>query len=213
MPPGRAPSCASSSPTPENIVSGTTRIQIVIEPEAEVANVRTVTFSVNGRLACTVERPPFACALDPGDVVRGHHIRVVATLTDGRRLVDNLRTKDLGYAERIRTDAVLVPVDRHRRRPVRARAEAAGLRDVRGRRRAADRQPRQRGCAARSRPGHRRQRQHGAGARRGEAGGQAAAVEAAAGRRRHAASASTTPCSSPPSARRTAGRARRRSIC
>ena len=44
--------------------------------------------------------------------MRSHHIRVVATMTDGRRLVGNVRTKELGYAERIRTDAVLVPLDR-----------------------------------------------------------------------------------------------------
>ena len=91
------------SPTTENIVSGSTRIQIVIEPEDEIGNVRAITYSVNGRLACTVEKPPFTCAFEPGDVVRSHHIRVVATMTDGRRLVDNVRTKDLGYAERIRT--------------------------------------------------------------------------------------------------------------
>jgi Ca-activated chloride channel family protein len=42
--------------------------------------------------------------------VRSHHIRVVATLADGTRLVDNVRTKDLGYTEKVRTDAVLVPV-------------------------------------------------------------------------------------------------------
>ena len=98
------------SPTAENIVSGSTRIQIVIEPEAEIANVRAVTYSVNGRLACTVEKPPFACVFEPGEVVRSHHIRVVATMTDGRRLVGNVRTKELGYAERIQTDAVLVPL-------------------------------------------------------------------------------------------------------
>ena len=41
------------SPTTENIVSGPTRIQVVIEPEAEIGNVKTITYSVNGRLACT----------------------------------------------------------------------------------------------------------------------------------------------------------------
>jgi len=93
------------------IVSGNTRIEIVIEPASEMANIKTVTFSVNGRLACMLERPPFTtCSFEPGDVVRGHHIRVVATLTDGRRLVDNVRTRDIGYAERIRTSAVLVPL-------------------------------------------------------------------------------------------------------
>ena len=35
---------------------------------------------------------------------------MVASLPDGRRLVDNVRTKDLGYTEKVRTDAVLVPV-------------------------------------------------------------------------------------------------------
>jgi VWFA-related protein len=98
------------SPTTESIVSGSTRIQIAIEPEAEAANVKTISYSVNGRLACTVDKAPFICNFEPGEVVRSHHIRVVATMTDGRRLVDNVRTKELGYAERIRTEAVLVPM-------------------------------------------------------------------------------------------------------
>jgi von Willebrand factor type A domain len=100
-----------TAPAADVIVSGNTRIEIVIEPASEMANIKTVTFSVNGRLACMLERPPFTtCSFEPGDVVRGHHIRVVATLNDGRRLVDNLRTKEIGYAEKIRTAAVLVPL-------------------------------------------------------------------------------------------------------
>ena len=100
-----------TAPARDVIVSGTTRIEVAIEPVSEIANVKTVTFSVNGRLACMLERPPFTiCSFEPGDVVRGHHIRVVATLNDGRRLVDNLHTKEIGYAEKIRTSAVLVPL-------------------------------------------------------------------------------------------------------
>jgi Ca-activated chloride channel homolog len=106
----QAPALRIIAPTTESIVSGSTRIQIVIEPAAEVANVRAVNYSVNGRLACTVDKAPFNCVFEPGDVVRSHHIRVVATMNDGRRLVDNVRTKELGYAERIRTEAVLVPL-------------------------------------------------------------------------------------------------------
>jgi Ca-activated chloride channel homolog len=98
------------SPGPETIVSGPTRIQVAIEPEAESANVRRVTFSVNGRIACSIEAPPFVCAFESGDAVRAYHIRVVATLASGRRLVGNVRTRDLGYAEQIRADAVLVPL-------------------------------------------------------------------------------------------------------
>lgn len=95
------------SPVADAIVSSTTRLEATIDPPAPGA---TVTFFVDGRLVCTAERVPFACGWDPGGVVRGHHVRVVATLPDGRRLVENVRTKDLGYTEKVRTDAVLVPV-------------------------------------------------------------------------------------------------------
>jgi VWFA-related protein len=37
-------------------------------------------------------------------------VRVVATLVGGERLIDNIRTKELGYVEKTRVDAVLVPV-------------------------------------------------------------------------------------------------------
>ena len=101
------PKMAIASPQPDTVVSGTTAITLDIVPTAAV---EIVNFFVDGRLTCTVERPPFACTWDPGPVVRGHHIRVVATFKDGRRLVDNVRTKDLGYAERAEVEAVLVPV-------------------------------------------------------------------------------------------------------
>ena len=51
-----------TSPARDVIVSGSTRIEVAIEPASELANVKTVTFSVNGRLACTLERPPFTTA-------------------------------------------------------------------------------------------------------------------------------------------------------
>jgi len=107
----QGPALRITAPGPDVIVSGSTRIEVAIEPASEIANIKTVTFSVNGRLACMLERPPFTrCSFEPGDVVRGHHIRVVATMKDGRRLVDNVRTKEIGYAEKIRTSAVLVPL-------------------------------------------------------------------------------------------------------
>ncbi|MBI4484418.1 MAG: VWA domain-containing protein [Acidobacteria bacterium] len=94
-------------PLPNSIVIGATLLEAAIDPPVAV---ESVTFSVNGRLVCTVERLPFRCAWDPGAVVRGHHVRVVATLADGSRLIDNVRTKDLGHVEKSRVDAVLVPV-------------------------------------------------------------------------------------------------------
>ena len=104
---GQAPTLSITSPAADAIVSGATRLEIAIDPQVAVEK---VTFSVNGLLVCTVERPPFSCMWNPGEVVRGHHVRVVATLADGGRLVGNLRTKDLGYAENVRTEAVLVPL-------------------------------------------------------------------------------------------------------
>lgn len=98
---------AITSPGPDTIVSGATQLAAAVSPEG---GVRSVSFFVNGRLVCTAERPPFGCAWDPGAIVRSHHVRVVAAFASGRRLVANVRTKDLGYAERTRVEAVLVPV-------------------------------------------------------------------------------------------------------
>jgi Ca-activated chloride channel family protein len=104
---GQAPTLRITSPDRDGVVSGTTRLEAVIAPQVEVDS---VSFYVDGRLLCRTERSPFICTWDPGSIVKPHHIRVTATLADGTRLVDNLRTRDLGYTERVRTDAVLVPV-------------------------------------------------------------------------------------------------------
>jgi VWFA-related protein len=103
----QAPSIRIVVPTPETIVSGPTQLEAVVSSDNPV---ESVTFFVNGRLVCTVERAPYACSWDPGAVVRGHHVRVVATLKGGRTVAGNVRTKDIGIAERSRVDAVLVPV-------------------------------------------------------------------------------------------------------
>jgi hypothetical protein len=158
----QAPAIRITSPPAGTVVVGSTRLEAVIEPQDAVPTVQAVTFTVDGRLACTVERPPFACAWDSGDAVRDHHVRVVATLAGGGMLKANLRTATL-YAERVRTDAVLVPVIVTR----------AG-RFVRGLKRqdfeiAEDMWAARRGMASEDGPGsrHRRQR-HGVLARPGE---------------------------------------------
>ncbi len=94
-------------PPADSVVSGATRLEAVITPHVPV---QSVTFFVNGRLTCSSESLPFGCPWDPGSVVRGYHIRVVAVLADGKRLIDNVRTRDLGYTEKTRVEAVLVPV-------------------------------------------------------------------------------------------------------
>ncbi|CAN5654020.1 hypothetical protein BH23ACI1_BH23ACI1_23530 [soil metagenome] len=104
---GQSPGLRITWPPPDAIVSGATRIEAAIDPAVPV---ESVSFFVNGRLVCTVDLQPFRCSWNPGAAVRGHHIRVVAKLPQGRPLVANLRTRDLGYTERARVEAVLVPV-------------------------------------------------------------------------------------------------------
>lgn len=106
----QGPAVHITYPPADAIISGPTRLEAMISPPDVVPHVASVTFYANGRLVCTTAHQPFACPWDPGDAVRGNHLRVVATLADGTRLIDNLRTRDLGYAEQVRTDAVLVPV-------------------------------------------------------------------------------------------------------
>jgi Ca-activated chloride channel homolog len=98
-----------TSPAPDAIVSGPTHLEARITPREAAEAVESVSFFVNGRLVCAAEDPPFACPWDAGHVVRGYHVRVVATLAGGRRLVGNVRTKELGYTEGVRAEAVLVP--------------------------------------------------------------------------------------------------------
>jgi Ca-activated chloride channel family protein len=107
---GQAPAIRITSPTRDAVLSGATRLAVAFEPLDVIPTVETVTFTIDGRLACTIERPPFACTWDSGDVVRGHHVRVTAILAGGRSLKDNLHTKDPGYTESVTTAAVLVPV-------------------------------------------------------------------------------------------------------
>jgi Ca-activated chloride channel homolog len=95
------------SPQEEAILTGATELRAEITSDVAVT---AVTFFVDGRLACTVEAPPFRCTWDAGAVVSGHHVRVVASLANGARAVGNVRTKEVGHSERIKVEAVLVPV-------------------------------------------------------------------------------------------------------
>jgi Ca-activated chloride channel homolog len=103
----QAPEIRITSPLPDEVVSGPTGLAANVVPHDDV---QVVSFFVNGRLVCEVERPPYRCGWDPGRSIRGYHVRVVALLAGGRRLVANVHTKDLGYVEKVRADAVLVPV-------------------------------------------------------------------------------------------------------
>ena len=103
----QTPAITITSPSADVVVIGAAHLSAEIPPAVPVER---VSFFADGRMICEPQQPPYGCNWDAGSAVRSHHIRVVAYLTDGRRLVASLHTKDVGYAERVDVDAIQVPV-------------------------------------------------------------------------------------------------------
>jgi VWFA-related protein len=95
------------SPGDGAYVSGPTLLRAKVEPIDAVAG---VTFFVDGRQACALTRLPFECDWDAGAAIAEHQVRAVATLKGGGRVVHTVRTKSVGYAERVDVDVVQVTV-------------------------------------------------------------------------------------------------------
>jgi Ca-activated chloride channel homolog len=105
--PSEGPQLKILSPGEDAYVVGSTLLRAGVNPpEAVVA----LTFFVDGRQACALTRLPFECEWDAGPVIAEHQVRAVATLKDGTRLVQTVRTKSIGYSERVDVDVVQVTV-------------------------------------------------------------------------------------------------------
>ena len=105
--PSDGPQLTIISPGDDAYLVGPTLLRAGVDPpEAVVA----LTFFVDGRQACALTRLPFECEWDAGPVIAEHQVRAVATLKDGARLVQTVRTKSIGYAERVDVDVVQVTV-------------------------------------------------------------------------------------------------------
>ena len=96
------------SPGEGSYVSGPVLLRVLVDPPASAAAIVSLTFFADGRQVCALERPPFECAWDAGERVREHVIRAVALLRSGQRLVQNVRTKGIDYAEVVDVDLVQV---------------------------------------------------------------------------------------------------------
>jgi Ca-activated chloride channel homolog len=96
-----------TSPTTESYASGMTALRAAID---QSVSVQSVTFFVDGRQFCVLTEPPFECDWDAGSTVSAHLIRLVVTPTTGDRIVKTLRTKGLGYADRVNVEAIQVTV-------------------------------------------------------------------------------------------------------
>jgi Ca-activated chloride channel family protein len=94
------------SPIEDGYAMGPMPIRIRLDPAT--AAVQSVTFTADGRLVCTIERPPFECQWDAGPKIVEHAIRASVLLKDGRRVSRTMRTKEAGFTETVDVDAVQI---------------------------------------------------------------------------------------------------------
>ena len=94
-----------SRPPMAAYVAGRTMIRARVEPPSPAPS---VVFFVDGRQLCVVARAPYECQWDAGSRVEAHQIRVAATFANSARIVHNVRTRGLAYAEAENVDVVQV---------------------------------------------------------------------------------------------------------
>ena len=105
--PAAAPQIKILSPDEDAYVTGATLLRASVTPADAVTG---VTFFVDGRQACALTALPFECEWDAGAAITAHQVRVVATLKGGARIFHTVRTRSVGYVERVDVDAVQVTV-------------------------------------------------------------------------------------------------------
>ena len=98
---------AIAAPEAGEYLSGVTTLKATITPPDAAS---LMTFYVDGRQICTLSSPPWECEYDAGATIAEHQVRVVSSLKAGGRLVQTVRTKSIGYAERVDVDVVQVTV-------------------------------------------------------------------------------------------------------
>ncbi len=96
------------SPAADTYLSGPVLLRVTFEPPSLAREVLDLTFYADGRQVCVAEAARPECAWDAGPNVEEHLIRVVARLRSGGRIVQNVRTKSLGYAESVTVEIVQV---------------------------------------------------------------------------------------------------------
>jgi VWFA-related protein len=99
------PTLAIASPAEGSLLSGKVLLKADLDPPAAATS---VVFFVDGRQVCSMTAPPLECTWDAGPSVVAHQIRVVATIPGGSRIVRTVRTKELGYTEKVDVDVVQV---------------------------------------------------------------------------------------------------------
>ena len=96
------------SPAENAYMSGPSQLRALVLPPQRESLVESVTFFVDGKVACRVTAPPFECAWDAGMRIKEHLVRAVASLKDGSRIVETVRTKGEEFAESVDVNVVQV---------------------------------------------------------------------------------------------------------
>jgi VWFA-related protein len=101
------PSAQILAPAPDSFATGVVVLRAASDASAAVEN---VTFFVDGRQVCIVPQRPFECEWDAGSEVTAHQIRAVFNLPEGGRVARTVRTKGLGFVDKVTVEAVQVTV-------------------------------------------------------------------------------------------------------
>lgn len=100
------PQIVFENPVDTGYISGPTSVSVRIAPAGTA--VTSVSLFADGKLLCTLERPPFKCPWDAGPKVLEHLVRATAVLGDGRQLRASIRTKGAEYTETVDVDVVQI---------------------------------------------------------------------------------------------------------
>lgn len=101
------PSAKILSPESDSYATGVVLLRAVADLSAPVDS---VTFFVDGRQMCLITQRPFECEWDAGSDVVAHQIRTVFALPDGGRVARTVRTKGLGFVDKVNVEVVQVTV-------------------------------------------------------------------------------------------------------
>jgi VWFA-related protein len=94
-------------PDAETFLAGPVVLRAIVDPPSAVER---LSFTVDGREVCTIDKPPFDCEWDAGQDVVERQIRVVAYFVGGGRTARIVRTQGLGVTEKVDVDIVQVTV-------------------------------------------------------------------------------------------------------
>jgi Ca-activated chloride channel homolog len=105
-----------TSPEPDTYVTGMVQLKAVVTPGRRIRDIAKVTFTVNGRLECTILEPTrLECPWDAGTHIKDNVIRAVVELHGGTRAVTSMRTKGLDLVEAVRVEVTQVTAVVHDR--------------------------------------------------------------------------------------------------